>query len=48
MGRCQQREEFEDKKSEKLRSKLTFIEVRAIVICFNTTFRIRSVDMKGV
>lgn len=48
MGRCQQQEELGDTKTEKLRSMVTFIEMRAVVVCFNTTFRIRGVDMKGV
>ena len=27
---------------------LAFVQVRAVVICFDTTFRVRGVDMKSV
>lgn len=35
-------------KSEKSRSILTFIQMGTVMVCLNTAFRIRGVNMEGV
>lgn len=37
-----------DVKNDKSGLMHAFIQMRAVVVCFNTTFRIRGINMKGV